>query len=768
MNKQFVWKFALIFAVLAAALYSMWPPYDPDGDGPERGKIRLGLDLKGGTSFLLQMDLSKIDVTGRGQVMRQAIEILRKRIDRFGVAEPIIQPVGEERILVQLPGLEEKLRSQARKTIERTAYLEFRLVHERNEELVAESLSDPRFVDPVGYKKLVHEETREGRPVKRVYFVKVRPELTGKHVARAFVQYDEIGRPYVALSFDSEGAAIFGRVTTANVGRQLAIVLDGELYSAPVIQDAITGGHAQITGNFTLTEAQQLANVLENPLEAPVKIVEERGVDPSLGRDSVRSGIRAALIGAVAVVAFMGVYYLFAGVVANLVLVLNMLIIVGALAMFGFTLTLPGLAGIVLTVGMAVDAAVLIYERIREELAANKTLRGAIVAGYQRAFLVIFDSNFTTILTAIILIWMGSGPVKGFGVVLCIGLLANLFAAVFVSRVIFDWLVAKGWLKSFKMLHLVPRTAINFLGLRLPAFIASWVLILAGVFVFVQRGGLDVGRGAVYGIDFAGGDTVMLNFAQKVDAIRLRQSLEAAGIEDAFIQYQRDLAEGTEVLSLKLPEGSSEAVVARLHGDFPEAGFNPISTERVGAVVGGELLRQGLWAVALAMVAIMIYVAFRFGEFSYGLGALVALAHDVLMTVGWFCLTGRTFSLPVVAAVLATIGYSINDTIIVFDRIRENRRLGGGRLNYFDLINASINQTLPRTILTSGTTLVTALALFIFGGRVINDFAFTFLVGVITGTYSSIYIASPIVLWFHRGEQARARNAARKAAPAKV
>jgi SecD/SecF fusion protein len=767
MSRQLAWKVAIIVVVLAASLVSMWPPYDPDGDGPKQGKIRLGLDLKGGTSFLLQMDLSAIDAPGREQARRQAVEIIRKRIDRFGVAEPIIQPVAGDRILVQLPGLEEKRRQEARRTLERTAFLEFRLVHERNEELVAQSLNDPRFVPPVGYTNLLHKETREGRPVERTYFVRVRPELTGKHVVRAYLQYDEIGRPYVALNFDSEGAAIFARVTAANVGRQLAIVLDGELYSAPVIQEPITGGRAQITGQFTVSEAQQLANVLENPLEAPVKIVEERGVDPSLGRDSIRAGVRAAGIGATAVVAFMVVYYLLAGVISVLVLAMNMVIVMGVLAAFGFTLTLPGLAGMVLTIGMAVDASVLIFERIREELAANKTLSAAIVAGFQRAFLVIFDSNFTTVLAALILIWLGSGPVKGFGVVLTIGLVANLFAAVFASRVIFDWLVWQGRLRSLKMLQWVPKTSINFLGLRWPAFAASWLLIAAGLVVFLQRGGLDVGKGAVYGIDFAGGDTVMMSFTQKVDPTRLRHSIEAAGVKDAFIQYQRDLAGGAEVLSLKLPEGVTDAVVGRLHADFPEAGLRVLGTEQVGAVVGRELLKQALWAVALAMVAMMIYVAVRFGEFSYGVGALVALVHDVLMCVGWFCLTGRTFSLPVVAALLTIIGYSINDTIIVFDRIRENRKLGGGRLNYFELINASINQTLPRTLLTAGTTLLTAVALYVFGGRVINDFAFSFLVGVITGTYSSIYIASPIVLWFHRAE-AKAKVQAKKTVPAKA
>ena len=760
MNKQFPWKLTVVLAILAVSLYAMWPI---------NKRIKLGLDLKGGTSFLLQMDLSKIDAQGHGQAIQQAVEIIRKRVDRFGVAEPVIQPMGENRILVQLPGLEEQRQLEVRQTIERTAYLEFRLVHARNEELVSESLSDPRFVEPVGYKKLVREETRDGRPIKRSYFVKVRSELTGKHVSRAFVQYDEIGRPYVALEFDTEGGAIFGRVTSANVGRQLAIILDSELYSAPVIQGAITGGRAQITGNFSLPEAQELANVLENPLEAPVKILETRSVDPSLGRDSIHSGVKAALIGSVAVVVFMVVYYLVAGVVADLALVLNIVILIGVLAMFGFTLTLPGIAGIVLTIGMAVDANVLIYERVREELAAHKPLRAAIAAGYQRAFIVIFDSNFTTILTAVILIWLGSGPVKGFGMTLTIGLLANMFAAVFVTRWAFDWLVVKGWMKSFNMLHVFRHLPhINFLGVWKLAFVISWALIIAGMISFVHRGGLDLGKGAVYGIDFAGGDTVTMNFKQRVDEDKLRSALNAAGFSESYIQYQRSLSGGAEVLSLKLPEGAADKVVAELQKDFPEAQLNKIGTEQVGAVVGKELLKQALWAVAVSLIAIMIYVAFRFGEFSYGLGALVSLIHDVLMTIGWFCLTGRQFSMPVVAAVLTLIGYSINDTIVVYDRIRENKKLTGGRLNYFDLINRSVNETLSRTILTAGTVFLCAVALYGFGGTVINDFAFCFMIGVVTGTYSSIYIASPCVLWYHRKEGVKAKTVAKSAEPAKA
>ena len=751
MNKQFPWKFSLIAFVILAAAYSFWPPQE---------KIKLGLDLKGGTSFLLKMDLSQIDAAGKGQAIRQAIEILERRINKFGVSEPIIQSVGsgttEDRILVQLPGLTEAARTEARRTIEQTAYLEFLLVHADNDRLQAESGS-PYFHAPLGYTNLTQDvKGSEGQAATRHFFCKLKPEqgLTGKYVERAYVTYDELGRPNISLTFNKDGATLFGRVTGANVGRQLAIVLDGEVRSAPVIQDAILGGRAQISGTFSITEAQRLASVLENPLQAPVKVLEQRSVDPSLGLDSIHSGIRSALYGAIAVIAFMAIYYLLAGMVANAALVLNILITVGVLAMFKFTLTLPGIAGIVLSIGMAVDTNVLIYERVREELAANKPLRAAISAAYSRAFRVIFDAHFTAILTAVILIWMGSGPVKGFGVTLVIGLLANLFSGVFVTRVIFDWLVAKGIMKQFTMLHIFKGVAhINFLGVWRIAFLLSWLLIAAGMVTFVKRGGLDLGKGEVYGIDFKGGDTVTLGFAKHIEADAIRNSLTEAGHTESYLQYQHPLGGGTEVLEIKLPEGKSAAVVKYLQGKFPDAQFTSLGTESVGAIVGKELLQQALIAMGVSLLAIMLYIALRFGEFSYGLGALISLIHDVLMTVGWFCLTGRTFSMPVVAAVLTLIGYSINDTIVVYDRIRENRKLTGGKLNYFDLINRSVNETLSRTILTAGTVFLCSVALYGFGGRVLNDFAFCFLVGVLTGTYSSIYIASPCVLWYHRSDK---------------
>ncbi|MGD0016423.1 MAG: protein translocase subunit SecD, partial [Verrucomicrobiia bacterium] len=498
-----------------------------------------------------------------------------------------------------MPGLKEEDRLSARRTLERTAFLEFRLVHPHNRQLMIDKQSDPAFQPPAGYEELAEQKKDEtGRAL--TYYVKKRAELSGSHVKSAYVQADNIGRPIVGFELDSEGGATFANTTRTHIHEQLAIVLDGELRSAPVINSEITGGRGIIEGNFSLMEAQELASVLENPLQAPVKIVEERGVDPSLGKDSIHSGIKAAVIGAVAVIAFMAGYYLLAGMVANAALVMNILITVGVLALFKFTLTLPGIAGIVLSIGMAVDTNVLIYERVREELAANKPLRGAIAAAYTRAFRVIFDAHFTAILTAFILIFMGSGPVKGFGVTLAIGLIANLFSGVFGTRAVFDWMVMKGWLKSFNMLHVFRRLPhVNFLGVWKIAFAVSWLIIIAGMVSFVQRGGLNVGRGAVYGIDFKGGDTATLSFVKRISEDDIRRSLEEEkkDVKEAYIQYEHALGGGSEVLALKLPEGRTEEVVKHLQDKFPEAQFKVLGTERVGAIVGNELLRQALWAV---------------------------------------------------------------------------------------------------------------------------------------------------------------------------
>jgi SecD/SecF fusion protein len=432
--------------------------------------------------------------------------------------------------------------------------------------------------------------------------------------------------------------------------------------------------------------------------------------------------------------------------VANFALMLNIVILMGIMCSVGTTLTLPGIAGIVLTIGMAVDANVLIFERIREELAAGKSMRGALSAGYDKAFGTIFDSNLTTLISSVILIFMGTGPVKGFGVTLTIGITVSMFTALVVTRLVFDWLLEKNLLKSMPMLHLVRASNIDFLKWAKPAFALSWALIIIGIGY-----GVFVRGSNVLGVDFAGGDGLTLEFAQEVEVDKLRETVHKAGKRDPMIQYQKQVGGAAKTLRITTGYGAGEAVFEALKREYPQAQFKVIGTEKVGATVGQQIQRTAVLASLLAMAGILVYVAFRY-EFSFAVGAVVAIVHDILMTMGWFLLTGRELNAPIVAAILTIIGFSINDTIVIFDRIREDLRLGV-KGTFKEVMNVALNQTLSRTIITSGTVFLATLSLYLFGGGVINDFAFTFLVGILTGTYSSIYIASALVLWWHKGER---------------
>ncbi len=722
------------------------------------GKIKLGLDLQGGTSFLVEMDTNQLAASEmKDSALANAVEVLRKRVDKLGVAEPLIQPAGSERILIQLPGLSEAEKEDARANIQKAAFLEFRMVHPNSDELMAQGIVEP------GYEVL-REERKNPNGTKELIplLVNKKPErgMTGKYIKRAFVTRNPVtNEPVIDFELNSEGARIFADVTReyapkGNKRYQLAIILDKELYSAPFIQSEIPNGRGQITGNFDVNEAIMLAQVLENPLEAPVHIIDERSVDPSLGKDSIKSGLGAGIIGTAAVILFMAVYYMVGGLVANVALILNIFILVGVMCSFGTTLTMPGIAGIVLTIGMAVDANVLIFERIREEAATGKSLRGALSAGYNKAFGTIFDSNLTTLISSVILIFMGTGPVKGFGVTLTIGLIVNMFTALVVTRLMFDFLLAKNIIKSLPMLHIIRPGKIDFLRWAKPAFAASWLLILIGIGYGVHRGR------DVLGYEFAGGDNMTLTFTEKVDVDKLRDVIGKLGVGDVMIQYQKEISSNKENLRVttravdtKTGEtgDASSKVIAALKENFAKSNFQVVGTEKVGPTVGKEIQRTALVAALLALFGILVYVAFRY-EFSFAVGAVVAIIHDILMTTGLYFLSGRELNATMVAAVLTIIGFSINDTIVIFDRIREDLKLGL-RGSFKDVMNQALNQTLSRTIITSGTVFLSTLALYLFGGGVINDFAFTFLAGIITGTYSSIYIAGALVLWWHKGER---------------
>ncbi len=733
------------------------------------GKLKLGLDLQGGTSFLVAMDTNKlaridtvtnsagliVTVTNRIEdyqvkgALDQAVEVLRRRVDRFGVAEPLIQPAGTDRILVQLPGLSDEDREDAKNQISKAAFLEFRMVHEKSAELLRDHIPAP------GYEILRLKSKDDGKSdAATELLVRRKAELNGDSIKRAGVNRSPTtGQPEIDFELNAQGAEIFSKVTRDNLPKdgifhRLAIVLDGELITAPEIHGEI-GARGQITGNFEDKEAFAIANALENPLKAPLITLSEKSVAPSLGEDSIKSGLHAAIYGTLAVAVFMLVYYLLAGLVANIALITNLIILLGVMCSVGTTLTLPGIAGIVLTVGMAVDANVLIYERIREELAKGKSLRGAVTAGYARAFGTIFDSHVTTLISSVILIFMGTGSVKGFGVALTIGVAASLFTALIVTRMIFDFLLDRGWLKTLPMLHFIRATKLDFMKLAKPAFALSWIIIIIGIGY-----GLHRGKGML-GVDFIGGDTTIYEFSQKVDVEKVRDVLKQSKIEDVTIQYQGDLAGGKETLRVTSGIGTGDAVKQTLT-QISGAHFRLVDSEHVGATIGKEIQKAALIAALMSLFGILVYVAFRY-EFSFAVAAVVAVIHDVLMTIGMYCLTGlgshpREFNATMVAAVLTIIGFSINDTIVVFDRIREDLKLGV-RGTFRELINQALNQTLSRTIITSGTVFLATMSLYIFGGGVVNDFAFTFLAGIVTGTYSSIYIASALVLWWHKGER---------------
>ncbi len=728
------------------------------------GRFKLGIDLQGGTAFLLELDTSRVgsntvmQAIGESGLVDQAVEVIRRRVDSLGVSEPVIQPAGDNRILVQLPGLSESDKESARLQIQKAAFLEFKMVDPDLAQHLATGLI------PAGYERKVsiRKNKRTGEQYSEVLLVKRAAEMTGEQIERAGVSMNPMtGQPEILFSLKSDGARRFAEVTSRSVGQRLAIVLDGEVLSAPTINSPITGGSGQITGDFDLKEAYDLAAALENPLRTPLQIVEERGVDPSLGRDSVESGIKASLYGIIAVAAFMLVYYMFAGVVANIALVLNMLLLLGVMCSLDVTYTLPGIAGIVLTVGMAVDANVLIYERIREELRAGKSVRGAVAAGYDKAFSTILDSNLTTLITSILLIILGTGPIKGFGVALSIGIAVSMFTALVVTRLVFDTWLATGERKSLPMLHLIRGAKIDFLRFAKPAFVLSWILILAGCAYGLFGRGRDM-----LGIEFAGGDNLVLRFEQKVPVDEIRKSVDGLRIGESIIQYQRDLSSGKETLRVSTAAdevaaregrpGNGAKVETALETAFPQAKFERVALDTVGPTVGFEIQKSAIIASLLALFGILVYVAFRY-EFSFAVGAVLAVMHDVLMTVGVYCLTGlfsdgRQFNATFVAGLMTIIGFSINDTIVIFDRIREDLKLGK-RGSFKEIINTALNETLSRTIITSGTTLIATVILYVFGGGPINDFAFTFLVGIITGTYSTIYIASALVLWWHKGER---------------
>ncbi len=802
-------------------------------------------------------------------------QILRTRIDKFGVAQPNVQKLAQtDRILVELPGVKDPAR--VRKLLQGTAQLEFwetyefseliPYLQEANEYLVsvqnlqatedaastetpaaqadsgngeasaADTSSDDlmaqlakaqdsagmasldaaqwqkqnplfavlmpslfqgdeqRMGPVVGYARekdmakvdemLVQAKGKFPRNVKFVWSVKPVQENTdiyslialkistrdgqaplgGDVVTDARQDFGQNGGVEISMSMNTEGARTWKNLTGHNVGRSIAIVLDNVAYSWPTVNGEIAGGRSSITGGFTVEEGQDLANVLKaGKLPAPAKIVQEAVVGPSLGQESINSSMVSFILAFLLVLIYMYVFYNKAGLIANVALLVNVFFLFGTLTSIGAVLTLSGIAGIVLTLGMAVDANVIIYERVKEELRLGKTLRSAISEGYRNGYSAIIDGQVTTLITGIILLYFGTGPIKGFATTLCIGICTSLFTALFIPRLIFNRQLNHDKKISFSHKfseNFLSKARFDFIGKSKISFIVSGTLIAICVISLCVRG-------LSLGIDFTGGRTYVVRFDQVVSANDVRESLAAAFDGDApevktygpsnqvkvTTQYRIEET-GTDVdadVERRLYEGCKDFFVHPI--DFKlfneDKTIGQISSEIVGAAVATDITRSAFIAVALALIAIFIYIAIRFKRWQFGLSALIGLTHNALITIGLFSLFYGVlpFSLDIdqafIAAILTIIGYTINDTVIVFDRIRENLGLYP-KHSLKDNMNAAINSTLPRTVNASGTTLVTVLMIFIFGGEVIRGFTFCLLSGIIIGTYSSIFVASPI------------------------
>ena len=714
-----------------------------------QSNLRLGLDLKGGVGVTLKI---AEDAPGskfeQAEQLKDAIEIMGSRLDGHGVAEPIIRPVGDDAIEIQIAGLSTKDNPEVLDDLKKPARLEFRAVHET---LHPDTIPINKY--PVGYEVLAEEseDRQTGEVIERRMFVKLIPEATGEIVDDAYMSQTQTGGFQVNLEMTSEGADILAAVTEKMIGKPLAIVLDGKLYSAPTV-NGVLAKRAQITGSYSQREAFDLANVLNNPLAVELRVDQMYEVQPTLAEGARASSISAAQWGAGLVIGFMLIYYFAGGLVAIISSIVNIIIVLGVLASLGATLTLPGVAALILTLGMGVDANILIFERIREELKSGKSIKNATAGAFSKVTSTIVDANVTTLITASILIWLGTGPVKGFGITLAIGICASIFCALVVTRFLVDFLVHRIGLRKVLGMDIFPSKKLDFFKFRKPAFILSWLIVLAGVISVV------VHHDNILGKDFTGGDEMTVDYDQRLGTDEIMQVVVDQDLGDVTPIYQSLIGQNVEVLKLQTPFDEARPVLEQLQAAFPDANLREAGITQIGASVSKSIQWNALSSVLCALGGILLYVAFRF-EVGYGVGAVIATVHDVLMTIGIFVICGELdifvsgqFTAPMLAAILMIVGYSINDTIVAFDRIREELELNPGT-DLRSIINLALSRVFSRTLLTSITTLLAALSLYIFGAGVITDFSFIFIIGILTGTFSSIFIASPVFYWWHKGDR---------------
>ncbi len=714
--------------------------------------IPLGIDLKGGSEFVVELQKGKADdgtekpVTAES--VQQAIAILEKRLNPEGTKDLTMQPQGADRILIQMPGVKAEEFADVRAKIQQVAHLEFRIVHQSSSSKLAEIKANGGVKEPgweeAKYKKQFDKDGKE-IPDRGSELVRNRPDMEGKYVKSAFANTDAEGWK-VYLNLDSAGSKLFDDIAAVNKGRQLAIIVDGEIISAPTLQTDHFGGTAVISGNFNQKSAFQLATLLENPLENPMTILSESAVSSAYGQSSIDQGKWVGIAGLAITTLFMLFIYRLAGLIAIVGLVINLAILFGGMSLFQFTLTMPGIAGIVLTIGMAVDANVLIYERLREEMEAGRTLASALEAAYDKAFSAIADSNITTLISAIILFVISGGLVKGFAITLMIGLLSSMIGALIVTRVIFMWVIDKGILTKITTTKIIPDKIFDVLA-KAKGFILASLVITAISFATLGYKG-----GASFGIDFRGGALVHVelkpgkNIADAdLDALLKGLKLENGKSIGSYYPQRKGTATGGDVIAIRSEFDAGPVIAQAVQAKFADATLGA-QASRVGAVIGTESAKTSLIALAVALVGIFVYLMARF-EFAFALGAIVALFHDVLMVPGLCVLFGQELSLIHIGAMLTIAGYSINDTIVVFDRIRETIQRGGaGTIR--ELMNEAICKTLSRTLLTGPTALAPMIVLLFLGNPAMLEFAMPITIGVVLGTYSSIFIASPLVLWY--------------------
>ncbi|MDG9668691.1 protein translocase subunit SecD [Hahella sp. CR1] len=659
--------------------------------------------------------------------LERSLEVVRRRLNETGLVEPSITKQGDDGILVQMPGVADP--GEVRKLLGTTAKMSF------------------HWVDRAGAGATIDVPAAD-QP--RTYHLEQQVAMEGKHIRDAQLSFKpDTGEPIVTFKLDNEGARLFGDITQANIGRSLAIVLDNKVITAPVIQGVIAGGSGEISGQFTSVEASNLALLLRaGALPVPLHVIEERSVGPDLGSDAIEMGLITGLIGAAMVIAFMLVLYGRWGLIACVGLAVNVGLVFGILSLLGATLTLPGIAGIILTIGMAVDANILINERIREESLRGRPAGIALKDGFDRAYSTILDSNITTLIAVSLLFFVGSGPVKGFAVTIGIGLLTSLFTAIAITRVFMEWSVQGNMRKPLSMggilwLTQLAGKRLDFLRGRVIGLAASAMLSLASIALFLQPG-------LHYGVDFTGGTVIEVE-APSVTVDDLRGSLQSASMGEAAIQ---EFADNGHFL-IRLPADPDkpgktaeqvEAIKSVVTAIQPEAEFPRV--DMVGPKVSGNFSDITILAILAAGAGMLAYLWIRF-ESHFALAATLTIGLDLTKTIGFFALTGIEFNLTAVAALLALIGYSVNDKVVVFDRIREGLRQTPDK-PILDILNESISSTLNRTVFTSTTTFLALVPMGIAGGAAVASFALPMLFGVVIGTSSSIFIASPLLYYLHQ------------------